>query len=94
MTIKCFGSLLQLFSQIKQKRVTTLRRRKKVKLLETIKKCADTFNIYFNSVVKDQKVSLNKDRLKNFIKVDDPILTATEKYMRHTSILKIKEKAK
>ena len=41
-----------------------------------MKKCTDTFNTYFNSIVKDQKILMNKDRLKNVIKVDDPIIAS------------------
>ena len=56
-------------------------------------KSADTFNSYFNGVVNELKILINEDLLESVIDRDYPILSATEKYNSHLSIIKIKEKA-
>ena len=56
-------------------------------------KSADTFNSYFNGVVNELKILVNEDLLESVIDRDYPILSATEKYKSHLSIIKIKENA-
>ena len=56
-------------------------------------KCGDTFNSYFNGVVK-KKIPINENLLENVINVYGPIVAVTKKYKRYSVILKNKENTK
>ena len=57
-------------------------------------KCAEVFNNYFNSIVKELNILIDQNLLYDASIFDDPIIAAVHKYKRHPSILKIKEKVK
>ena len=57
-------------------------------------KCAEVFNNYFNSIVKELSIPIDQKLLNDASLIDDPIIAAVQKYKRHPSILKIKEKVK
>ena len=52
------------------------------------------FNNYFNSTVEELNIPIDQNLLNNVSLFDDPIIAAVQKYDRHPSILKIKEKFK
>ena len=57
-------------------------------------KCAEVFNNYFNSIAKELIIPIDQNLLNDASIFDDPIIAAVDKYNRHPSILKIKEKVK
>ena len=85
-----FESLLHLNFSSKSQKSNNITLTERSKVTTYNEKCADTFNSYFNSVVKELKLPINEDLLQNVIDIDDPILASTEKYKRHPNILKIK----
>ena len=64
------------------------------KLLMNDQKCADVFNNYFNSIVKELNIPIDQNLLNDVSVFDDPITAAVHKYKRYPSILKTKEKVK
>ena len=64
------------------------------KLIMNDQKCAEVFNNYFNSIVKELNIPINQNLLNDASIFDDPVIAAAHMYERHPSILKIKEKVK
>ena len=62
------------------------------KLIINDQKCAEVFNNYFNSIVKELNIPIDQNLLNDAYIFDDPIIAAVHKYKRHPSILKIKNK--
>ena len=64
------------------------------KLITSDQKCAEVFNNYFSSIVKELNIPIDQDLLIDASLFDDPIIAAVHKHKRHPSILKVKEKGK
>ena len=64
------------------------------KLITSDQKCAEVFNNYFSSIVKELNIPIDQDLLIDASLFDDPIIAAVHKHKRHLSILKVKEKGK
>ena len=64
------------------------------KLIINNKKCAEVFENYFNSIVKELNIPIDQNLLNDASLFDHTIIAAVHKYKRHPSILKIKEKVK
>ena len=64
------------------------------KLIMNDQKCAELFNNYFNSIVKELNIPIDQNLLNDASIFGDPIIAGVYKYKRHPSILKIKEKVK
>ena len=61
------------------------------KLIINDQKCAEVFNNYFNSIVKELNIGIDQNLLNDASLFDDPIIVAVHKYKRYSSILKIKD---
>ena len=64
------------------------------KLITNDQKCAEVFNNYFNSIVKELNIPINQNISDDASIFDDPMIAAAHKYERHPSIFKIKENVK
>ena len=65
------------------------------KVINDNDKCTNTFNRCFSDNAKELKIPRNEHVFQNIISIDESwaeILAATEKYKRHSSILKIKQR--
>ena len=54
-------------------------------------KIAETFDKFFENIIKNLNISINIEVLEDVSMIQDPIIAAVEKYKRHPSILKIKK---
>ena len=54
-------------------------------------KIAETFNKFFENIIKNLNIPINNEVLEDVSMIQDPILAAIAKYKRHPSILKIKK---
>ena len=86
-------TVVPLFSN-KSKRSNKITLSENEKLIINDQKCAEVFNNYFNSIVKELNIPIDQNTLHDASLFDDPIIAAVHKYERHPSILKIKEKFK
>ena len=64
---------------------------KKDNTLSEDEKIAETFNKFFENIIKILNISINSEVLEDVLMIQDPIIAVIEKYKRHPSILKIKE---
>ena len=64
------------------------------KLIMNDQKCAEVFDNYFSSIVKELNIPINQNLLNDASIFEDPIIATVHKYERYMSILKIKEKVK
>ena len=86
-------AVVPLFSN-KSKRSNKITLSENEKLIINDQRCAEVFNNYFNSIVKEPNIPIDQNTLHDASLFDDPIIAAVHKYERHLSILKIKEKFK
>ena len=82
------------FGTNKSKASNTITLSENEKLIINDQKCAEVFNNYFNSIVKELNIPIDQNLLNDAYLFDDPIIAVAHKYKRHPSILKIKEKVK
>ena len=78
----------------KSKSSNKIKLSQKEKLIINDQKCAEVFNNYFSSIVKELNIPIDQNLLNDASLFDNPIIAAIHKYERHPSILKIKEKLK
>ena len=64
---------------------------KKVNTLSEHEKIAEAFNNFFGNIMKDVNIYINSEILEDVSMIQDPIITAIEKYKRHPSIFKIRK---
>ena len=54
-------------------------------------KIAETFNKFFDNIIKNLNISINSEVLEDVSMMQDPSIAVIEKYKRYPSILKIKK---
>ena len=67
---------------------------KNEKLIINDQKCAEVFNKFFNSIVKELNTPIDQTLLNDASIIDDPIIAGVYNYKRHPSSPKIKENVK